>query len=399
MSEESLKQGEGMSGHSYRLILEGTTKEGLVRSEVVSRLAVLFKMDESAVERLLSGAPRVIRKDLDLRTAEKYQRAIDRAGAVVSIDSSPEPVPAPVPELDSPPEEGSPPKETAPPEEDRPVCPRCGYVPRNDNDVMLVRGDCPRCGLMVRRMDDVATGPAAESSEDEEARAESSIMEVLEQHTAASLYRRALASIHSFGMGLSVYCFLVMLFVFCFLPVNSFFGEIFARFPQTAYNGFPKVLVAASIALVTFVAPLFYQGRSFGQKALEIGILYGEEVQSGGLLLALAFRSVVILFLSYAPGLALLRMAELFAWMGFVAHPYLTMAMTAGITWLIAWTIGLRSPGKRGLLDQAAGTLQIEELPLPQDALKRALQPLAAALGFLLVFWVLLPGLFAAFGQ
>ena len=27
------------------------------------------------------------------------------------------------------------------------VCPKCGYQPTHEDDVLLVRGDCPRCGL------------------------------------------------------------------------------------------------------------------------------------------------------------------------------------------------------------------------------------------------------------
>ncbi len=161
-----------MKDRSYNIILEPQIQNGLDQSEVVRKLAALFKRDELVIEKLLALSPKVIRKDLDRSTAEKYVRLIQAAGASAKVvpeqipeskrkpdlqasharqsaaettKSSEQPFQKPEGEPERPVETGSdlPASETEQQSaasqyaQDENTCPRCGYKAESDDDVLL----------------------------------------------------------------------------------------------------------------------------------------------------------------------------------------------------------------------------------------------------------------------
>ncbi|MBM3302945.1 MAG: hypothetical protein FJY85_23740, partial [Deltaproteobacteria bacterium] len=141
---QSVQKVLSVSDESYRVILEGTVREGFKRGRVVKNLAALFKKDLASVERLLSGKPRPIRTGVKRETASRYVKIIQEAGAVAWVEL--EAPPKAEPEVTEQPVV-VPEKEPIVPDV---ICPRCGYQASREDDVMLVRGDCPKCGLLVR---------------------------------------------------------------------------------------------------------------------------------------------------------------------------------------------------------------------------------------------------------
>lgn len=68
----------------YMLVLAGNVLPDRPRAQVCQNLARLLKQELPQVERLLNGRARVIKKQLDLETARKYQQALEQAGAECS---------------------------------------------------------------------------------------------------------------------------------------------------------------------------------------------------------------------------------------------------------------------------------------------------------------------------
>jgi hypothetical protein len=377
-----------MQEQLYRLILEGTVQEGLNRKTVVGRLSSVFKQDEAIVEKLLSGKPRVVKKDLDLATARKYQHIIEQAGAVVRVEPSAGEAGA----LLSP-------KEPSTREAPEIQCPKCGYQPCNEYDVLLIRGDCPRCGLLVRKAEDVSTEGEESLTEEDASFSEDDAENAFPKQVPASLKRRALASIYTFGCFVLVYWCMVLLFVLVFFPVELVLIQIFRWLPETALTNFPMVFTAMSIFVVSFFAPLTNQGRSWGQTKLEVGLLFRREVETGGLILSLTFRLGAIVLLTYGPGLIVLHAAELSGFAAVLPDSRITMVVMAAVAWVTSWLVVIAAPDKRGLLDRAAGTIQVEETFLPRDAVNTALTPLMSAVAFFVVIGVLIPMIFKYFAR
>ena len=70
----------------YQVIFDGTTAPGHSVDQVKQRLCRLFKKDRAAIERLFSGRPVAIRKNIDHATARKLKNAMDQAGALCRIE-------------------------------------------------------------------------------------------------------------------------------------------------------------------------------------------------------------------------------------------------------------------------------------------------------------------------
>lgn len=370
-----------MEERSYRVILEGTIKEGVDRKDVVRKLSVVFKKDEAFVEKLLSGCSKPIRTGVDAETASKYQSIIRKIGAIVRVD--PEPVTEELvpPGSDPRPAEASDIKEPV-------VCPRCGYKPSKPDDVILVRGDCPKCGILVRQ---TGASPVRANTDD---LAADGIPEdypnLYGEREPASWHRRGLAACYTFGVFLLVYYGIVLLFILVFFPPASVPLLMGRDFLSVALANFPLLLSAVSIFLVTFVFPLFREGSTPGQKAFNIKMLFLGEGTVSGLLLALALRSLAVGAVSYAPGLAFLRL-----W-GLVfdeppAFRYFVVALLAALAWAGVATYSARSEDGRGVLDIIAGAIQTEEGILPSKPWFRAIPPVAIACAFLLIVGFLLP--------
>lgn len=70
----------------YQICFRGEITAGQNKESVKKQIAKLFKIPAKQVERLFSGQPVVIKKDIDRPTAAKYQKAIEQAGAICSIE-------------------------------------------------------------------------------------------------------------------------------------------------------------------------------------------------------------------------------------------------------------------------------------------------------------------------
>ncbi len=376
-----------MSDKYYRVILQGIIRSGYDRREVVAALTRVFKQDEEVTERLLSGRQRVVKKGLDLATAHKYQQAFDKMGVVSLVETeSPRGQSA---QTEAPAEVLA----EAAQQKSNVSCPRCGYVPKTDDDVLLVRGDCPKCGLIVKNPEGLEQ--ADETFIRRPAALDRGDVDEYTDVEFAPLVTRALASLYTFGLFSLVYICMVIVFMLFFFPLPDVPYHIAKNFLVTAYNNFPMLLVATSILFVEFLLPLVTEGKTWGQRELGIGILFTGEAETGGLLLSLAFRTAAIGLLTFSPSLLAIKVG------GLLGHsealePYynLIIALVAIPAWSLSWLFLLLSPNKRGVLDIAAGTIQTEERILPANAMVKALRPLGLALGFVLVFGLLTPLLF-----
>jgi len=358
-----------MAEKSYNVILEGAIIHERSRQEVVKRLSAVFNKETTYIEKLLSGKPRLIRQNIDLATAGKYRKIIEKAGAFCRIEPVEETEPSPEPELADP-------AHAVEPALPAVTCPRCGYVPSREDDVMLVRGDCPICGFMVRKEAAAETLQEPETEADEFLDTDDFATDLYSGRLAASLSRRALASIYTFSQFLTVYCMLVLVLIVSVVPLSSVPEHVGRSFLFTAYTAYPVLLGVLSVLIVSLLAPLFNEGRSWGQKAFAIEIMYTEEAQFGGLASSLAFRTAVICLLTFAPGLIL-------RWMGYKTMAWnawwvdtLVMILLALITWSVSWLLFLLSDSERSLLDVAGGTVQTETSLLPAHPVRKALMPL-----------------------
>lgn len=372
-----------MSDEGYKVVLEGTLLHGHDRTRVVESLSKAFKQDPRVTERLLRGQARVIKKGLDHPTAQRYRDALQKMGAASHIE--PEAPPGHHETTAEPSTEPAPVEATGTSDIS---CPRCGYKPVLENDVLLVRGDCPKCGLIVKGTDELSVEafkkhglPVDHTQED-----------MYDGVDVAPLQTRVLAGVYTFGLFLMVYIGFVIAFMILFFPVRDIPYHIVKNFLFTAYSNFPLLMTATSILLVAFLMPLVTEGRTWGQREFGIGILFSGEAETGGLILSLAFRVAAILCISYAPGLVSIRIGEMLGHAEFL-EPYHTPVVVLGAipAWVISWIFLLATRGKRSILDFVSGTIQTEEALPPPDAALKALKPLAIALGFVLLFGLVTP--------
>ena len=70
----------------YNVVFQGNLVPGYTRDAVKKNLARIFNTSEANIAKLLSDAPCAIGKDLDGKSAEKYRRALKKAGAVCILE-------------------------------------------------------------------------------------------------------------------------------------------------------------------------------------------------------------------------------------------------------------------------------------------------------------------------
>lgn len=70
---------------TFDVIFEGEMVEGAAPEEVRKRLKVLLRADDEKIHQLFSGNTFVIRKGVNIDTAEKYRKGFESAGAVCII--------------------------------------------------------------------------------------------------------------------------------------------------------------------------------------------------------------------------------------------------------------------------------------------------------------------------
>ncbi|MBI5248411.1 MAG: hypothetical protein HY912_02855, partial [Desulfomonile tiedjei] len=266
---------------------------------------------------------------------------------------------------------------------DENTCPRCGYRAENDDDVMLVRGDCPRCGLLVKK--DLAIVPESGRSEDD------AEVDHYEGKIPATWERRALASLYTFSIFLGAYAGLTLIFILIFAPLDSVPELVGKRLLSAAFDAFPMFSTALIVMGICMAVPFFNGGRSWAQTKYEIHLLYTPEAQVGGLLLSLTFRVAAIMMLSFVPGMVVLWIGYTFDRFGTICATNIVTVVSTALSWAAASFYATKRPDKRSLLDLAAGTIQIEEAALSDNARRKALIPFAAAAGFWILVGVVLP--------
>ncbi|MBT8139497.1 MAG: hypothetical protein KJP25_07000 [Gammaproteobacteria bacterium] len=69
----------------FDIMFHGEPLNGTDVSEVKENLRQLFKLGDPDLERMFSGQPISIKKDLDRKTANQYQQALTRAGAKIQL--------------------------------------------------------------------------------------------------------------------------------------------------------------------------------------------------------------------------------------------------------------------------------------------------------------------------
>ncbi|MGB6065250.1 MAG: hypothetical protein WBG50_10600 [Desulfomonilaceae bacterium] len=372
-----------MEDQSYKVILEGKIREGFDRPITVKNLSALLRRDVEEIAGLLSGNQTVIARGLDHRTALRHQALIEGAGAVSCVEPDAiQPGPANLVDQSRDDEPQAVSNGTS-------ICPRCGYTATREDDVLLIRGDCPRCGLQVvtrpadpqeRVLTILQDDPLSEFSRN-----------IYGKRTPASRKRKVLASIHTFSLFLAVYSCLIVLFIFCFVPLESVPAHFADAFLNAAFTSFPLLLPALSLILVSFVLPIFNRGLSWGQRRTGIVVLYTKEAQAGGLYLSLAFRVVAIGLLSFSPGLIVIWAGSKVGIVWTAAEVDAVMAVMAILGWVSYWVYLARNPEKIGILDRAAGTIQTEQGPLPEHAVKDAVLPIGVVAALSVILGIIIP--------
>jgi uncharacterized protein YbjQ (UPF0145 family) len=71
----------------FNVVFKGELLPGVDPAEARKTVAQLLKVDAAKAEQLLGGQPTVLRRDVDLQTAEKIQRALQNAGAACELAS------------------------------------------------------------------------------------------------------------------------------------------------------------------------------------------------------------------------------------------------------------------------------------------------------------------------
>jgi hypothetical protein len=74
-----------MNASRYKLIFKGQIIEGNEIEEVRNRIADHFRIGEEKIERLFSGRPILIRKNVDFLTARRFQNIFQKAGAICEM--------------------------------------------------------------------------------------------------------------------------------------------------------------------------------------------------------------------------------------------------------------------------------------------------------------------------
>jgi hypothetical protein len=79
-------KGEAKMATLYNVIFEGKVAPGRDLESVKKAMMNLLKMNSQGIERIFSGQPISLKNGVNIITAEKYQKAIEAAGAVCKVE-------------------------------------------------------------------------------------------------------------------------------------------------------------------------------------------------------------------------------------------------------------------------------------------------------------------------
>ncbi|NQT27355.1 hypothetical protein HQ585_18520 [candidate division KSB1 bacterium] len=122
-----------MSDTRYNIVFKGEIIDGCDLSQVKTDLAHLFKKEIAQVEKLFTGRSVILKKNVDLLTAQKYQRELQMIGARCHLERLQEEPPNPVTPPDQHEEKST-----------LLICPKCRYPLKPDEP-------CPQCILAASR--------------------------------------------------------------------------------------------------------------------------------------------------------------------------------------------------------------------------------------------------------
>ncbi|NEX22249.1 hypothetical protein G3480_18385 [Thiorhodococcus mannitoliphagus] len=80
-----------MSDARFDISFSGTLKPDADPAWTREQLRVLFKLDDKGLDRLFSGTPTLIKRNVDSDTADRYRRVFDETGAIVDVLPAGEP--------------------------------------------------------------------------------------------------------------------------------------------------------------------------------------------------------------------------------------------------------------------------------------------------------------------
>ena len=78
-----------MAEQQFAIVFRGRLLAGADPAQVRANFAKLFNIDAARVEQMFSGQPVIIKKGLDLLSADKYKAALAKAGALVDAIDMP----------------------------------------------------------------------------------------------------------------------------------------------------------------------------------------------------------------------------------------------------------------------------------------------------------------------
>ncbi len=72
----------------YNVVFGGAVSGGHNVAEVKKNLAALFKADEKKIDQLFAAPQVVLKRNIDYDQAQKYQKALQRAGAICDVEEA-----------------------------------------------------------------------------------------------------------------------------------------------------------------------------------------------------------------------------------------------------------------------------------------------------------------------
>ncbi|NWA25702.1 DUF805 domain-containing protein [Pseudomonas gingeri] len=101
-----------MSENRFKIVFDGTLQTGVEKSTAQHNLAALFKTDIASVERLFSGQPVALKRDLSAAEAENYLQALRKTGIEARLEAEPPAIELSLADIDDLPA-STPPADTA----------------------------------------------------------------------------------------------------------------------------------------------------------------------------------------------------------------------------------------------------------------------------------------------
>ena len=101
-----------MSDNRFKIVFDGTLQAGVDKTTAQFNLAALFKTDVASVERLFSGQPVALKRDLSAAEAESYLQALRKTGIEARLEDEPATVELSLADIDDLPASTPPPDTT-----------------------------------------------------------------------------------------------------------------------------------------------------------------------------------------------------------------------------------------------------------------------------------------------